>query len=205
MVTEPFLNPPVSREQVRESLGLKNEHVVVGTIARLFDLKGHDDLLQLAPALCSRFPQLRFVWVGDGTLRGKFEAEMERMGLRDRFVLTGMVKPERVPELTGAMDILVHPSRREGLARALPQAGLAAIPAITYDVDGNREGVKDGVTGLVLPAFDVGKLGDAIGSLVGNQAKRQEMGRAGREFALSRFDDTVMVRELDRLYREISR
>jgi glycosyltransferase involved in cell wall biosynthesis len=37
------------------------------------------------------------------------------------------------------MDILVHPSRREGLARALPQAQLAAVPPITYDIDGNRE------------------------------------------------------------------
>jgi glycosyltransferase involved in cell wall biosynthesis len=103
------------------------------------------------------------------------------------------------------MDILVHPSRREGLARALPQAGLAAIPAITYDVDGNREGVRDGVTGIVLPAFDVRKLGEAIAELVQNQPQREEMGHAGREFALSRFDDKVMVRELDRLYREIAR
>ncbi len=117
METEPFLNPPVSREKVRQLLGLGDEHLVVGTIARLFDLKGHDDLLGLAPELCKRIPNLRFLWVGDGLLRARFEEEMQRMGLRDRFILTGMVPPGRVPELTGAMDILVHPSRREGLAR----------------------------------------------------------------------------------------
>ncbi len=128
---------------------------------------------------------------------------MERMGLRERFVLTGMVPPERVPELTGAMDILVHPSRREGLARALPQAGLAGIPAVTYDIDGNREGVRDGVTGIVIRAFDVGKLQEAICSLARDGSLRGEMGEAGREFALGRFDAKVMVSALERLYGEI--
>jgi glycosyltransferase involved in cell wall biosynthesis len=203
METGPFLNPPAPRDDVRKSLGFSGEHIVVGTIARLFDLKGHDDLLQIAPQLCGRFANLRFLWVGDGTLRGRFEAEMNRMGLHDRFVLTGMVRPQQVPELTGTMDILVHPSRREGLARALPQAGLAGIPAIAYDIDGNREGVQNGVTGIVLPPFDVGKLSEAIASLVTDESLRQQMGQAGREFALGRFDAKLMVDGLERLYREI--
>ena len=45
------------------------------------------------------------------------------MGLKERFILTGLVPPARIPELANAMDMLVHPSRREGLARALPQGG----------------------------------------------------------------------------------
>ncbi|MGD0463938.1 MAG: glycosyltransferase family 4 protein [Tepidisphaeraceae bacterium] len=203
METEPFIHPPIARDQVRHSLGLSDDHIVVGTIARLFDLKGHDDLLQIAPKLCAEFPNLRFLWVGDGLLRGRFEAEMSRLGLRDRFVLSGMVPPQRVPELTAAMDILVHPSRREGLARALPQAGLAGIPAITYDIDGNREGVQDGVTGILLRPFDVQKMYEAIGALAKDESLRRRMGQAGREFALGRFDAKAMVQALDRLYREI--
>jgi glycosyltransferase involved in cell wall biosynthesis len=203
METEPFIHPPVARDEVRRSLGLKDEHLVVGTIARLFELKGHDDLLQIAPKLCAEFQNLRFLWVGDGLLRGRFEAEMSRLGLRDRFVLTGMVPPERVPELTGAMDILVHPSRREGLARALPQAGLAGIPAIAYDIDGNREGVRDGETGIVVRPFDVQKIYEAICLLAKDETLRRRMGMAGREFALGRFDAKVMVGALNRLYGEI--
>jgi glycosyltransferase involved in cell wall biosynthesis len=203
METEPFIHPPMARDQVRHSLGLNDEHIVVGTIARLFELKGHDDLLQIAPRLCGDFPNLRFLWVGDGLLRGRFEAEMSRLGLRDRFVLSGMVPPDRVPELTGAMDILVHPSRREGLARALPQAALAGIPAITYDIDGNREGVRDGVTGIVLRPFDVQKLYEAICALAKDESLRRRMGQAGREFAMQRFDAKVMLAALEELYRSL--
>jgi glycosyltransferase involved in cell wall biosynthesis len=111
METAPFLRPPVPREQVRRSLGIGgDDDVVVGTIARLFYLKGHDDLLDLAPELCRRYPRLKFLWVGDGLLRGQFEERIAKMGLTGRFILTGLVPPARIAELCNAMDILVHPS-----------------------------------------------------------------------------------------------
>jgi glycosyltransferase involved in cell wall biosynthesis len=200
METKPFLNPPVTREQVRRELGLHDEDVVIGTIARLFYLKGHEDLLALAPDLCRRFPNVRFMWVGDGLLRQQFERQMSDLGLRDRFVLTGLVPPARIPELTGAMDILVHPSRREGLARALPQGSLAGKPLVTYDVDGNREALIEGQTGFAVPAFDRGKLGEKLETLLADSELRRRMAEAGRVFALSRFDVKVMVDALEKVY-----
>jgi glycosyltransferase involved in cell wall biosynthesis len=204
METEPFVDSPSVRQEVRATLGLTDQHIVVGTIARLFDLKGHDDLLRITPKLCQAIPDLRFLWVGDGLLRSRFESRMEKMGLRDRFILAGMVSPQRVPELTGAMDILVHPSRREGLARALPQAALAGIPVIAYDIDGNKEGMLDGVSGMLLPPFNLEKLSAAISKLARDPALRCKMGDAGRKFALDRFAASAMVDALDRLYHQIA-
>jgi glycosyltransferase involved in cell wall biosynthesis len=202
METAPFLNPPMSREVIRRQLGLREDHIAVGTIARLFHLKGHDDLLDLAPGLCSRFPQLRFMWVGDGLLRSAFEKRIAEMGLQDRFILTGLVPPARIPELANAMDILVHPSRREGLARALPQGGLCGCPCVTYDIDGAKEGVLSGQTGFVIPPFDKAMFGEAIAQLMGDESLRRSMGSAGREFALKRFDAGVMVQALEKVYQE---
>jgi len=202
METRAFTNPPVPRAEVRARLGLSEEHVAVGTIARLFHLKGHDDLLDVAPDLCARFPNLRFLWVGDGLLREPFEARMNQMGLRDRFILTGLVPPEKVPELTSAMDIVVHPSRREGLARALPQGALAGCAVMTYDIDGAKEAVTDGETGFVIPPFDKRKLADALAVLLQQPELRRSMGQAGRAFALGRFDAKVMVDALERVYAD---
>jgi glycosyltransferase involved in cell wall biosynthesis len=202
METAPFLNPPVAREAVRTSLGITEQDVVIGTIARLFHLKGHDDLLALGPRLCARFPRLKFLWVGDGLLRQQFERRIAQMGLKDRFILTGLVAPSRIPELAGAMDILVHPSRREGLPRAVPQAALAAKPVIVYDIDGSREALIDGESGFLLPPFDVSRLEESIVRLASDPAVRQKMGDTGRDFALSRFDSNVMVDALERLYAE---
>lgn len=202
METAPFLSPAIPRPQVRAKLGFADEHVVVGTIARLFYLKGHEDLLAIAPELCRRHPNLRWLWIGDGLLRPSFERRIAELGLRDRFVLTGLVPPARVPELTGAMDILVHPSRREGLARALPQGALAGCPVLTYDIDGNREGLINGQTGHVIPPFNAGRLADLLDGLVRDSALRHRMGEAGRDFALKRFDARVMIDALERVYLE---
>ena len=200
METRPFIEPPVPREETRRRLGLRDEHVVVGTIARLFHLKGHDDLVEMAPALCAKHLNLRFMWVGDGLLRGPLEQAIARAGLQDRFILTGLVPPTKIPELTAAMDILVHPSRREGLARAIVQGQLAGSPAIAYDIDGNREGLIDGQTGYIIPPFDRRLLSERLAELLENADRRRAMGAAGRVFALSRFDATVMVDALDRVY-----
>jgi glycosyltransferase involved in cell wall biosynthesis len=203
METAPFLNPPVSRQAVRHELGLSEHHIVVGTIARLFHLKGHDDLIDIAQPLCANFPDLRFLWIGDGLLRENFERRIKQLGLFDRFILTGLVPPEKIPQLANAMDILVHPSRREGLARALPQGALCGCPCVTYDIDGAKEGVLDGESGYVLRPFDKQKLSEAIVTLVADPTLRRFMGAAGRKFALSRFDAAVMVDALEAVYSQV--
>ncbi len=205
MDTQPFLRPPVPRDEVRKTLGLSDDHIAVGTIARLFDLKGHDDLLDLAPDLCARFPNLRFLWIGDGSLRPRFEQRIAEMKLQDRFILTGLVSPRKIPELTNAMDILVHPSRREGLARALPQGELAGCPVVTYDIDGNREALIDNETGFLIPPFDKQKLADALARFLSDPNLRKGMGARGREFALKRFDTKVMIDALEQVYRREAR
>jgi glycosyltransferase involved in cell wall biosynthesis len=205
MDVKPFLNPPIPRDQTRKKLGLADEDIAVGTIARLFHLKGHDDLLDLAPSLCGKYPRLKFVWIGDGILRQQFEQRIVQMGLKDRFILTGLVPPTQVPELTAALDILVHPSRREGLARALPQGQLAGCPVVAYDIDGNREGLIDGTTGFAIAPFDCRKLSAALEVLLADPQRRRTMGHAGREFAVGRFAADVMVDALGQVYQNALR
>jgi glycosyltransferase involved in cell wall biosynthesis len=200
MKTEKFMDPPVPREQVRRELGIEPTDVVAGTIARLFHMKGHEDLLEMAPELCRRFPQLKFLWVGEGILREQFEKRMREMGLRERFILTGLVTPERIPELANAMDILVHPSRREGLARAIPQGQLAGCAAIAYDIDGNREGMVPGETGFIVKSFEVAELKERLAQLVEDRVLARGMGLRGRAFAMARFNADVMVDALQRVY-----
>ncbi|HEY0010172.1 MAG TPA: glycosyltransferase family 4 protein [Tepidisphaeraceae bacterium] len=203
MDTQPFLSPPVPRDEVRQSLGIAAGDVVVGTIARLFHMKGHDDLLALAPALCRAHPHLKFLWLGDGLLRPQFERQIAEMNLQNRFILTGLVPPTRIPELVNAMDILVHPSRREGLARALPQGQLAGCPVVTYDIDGNREGLIDGQTGYLVSPFDRTILAQRLSALLSGPQQAREMGAAGRAFARERFDTSAMVSGLERVYQEV--
>src|SRR5215472_7035819 len=80
--------------QLRAQLGLRAEDVVVGKIARLFKLKGHDDLFALAPALIQSCPHMKFLFVGDGEWRGRFESKARALGLEKHFIFTGLVPPK---------------------------------------------------------------------------------------------------------------
>ncbi len=140
MDVEPFLAADTHRAAVRQRLGFSNEQIVIGKIARLFHLKGHDDLITAAAEVVKLNPQVRFLLVGDGILRQSLQRRIDELGLQDHFVFTGLVPPSEIPALIGAMDALVHTSFREGLARALPQALIAGRPVISYDVDGAQGG-----------------------------------------------------------------
>jgi glycosyltransferase involved in cell wall biosynthesis len=72
---------------------------------------------------------------------------------------------------------------------------------VTYDIDGNREGVLDNRSGFVLPPFDRDKLSESLALLLEDEARRRRMGEAGRAFALERFDARVMVEALESVYR----
>jgi len=205
MSTAVFVNPPVARDVVRKQLGLSDDHIAVGTIARLFDLKGHEDLLEFAPQLCAKYPNLRFLWVGDGSRRAEFEKRIAQMNLKDRFILTGLVPPTRIPELCGAMDVVVHPSRREGLARALAQGALARCPVVTYDIDGNREALIEGETGYLVQPFNTEMLKLRLMRLLDDPVALRHMGERGRAFALARFDTQAMVDGLERVYAGLLR
>lgn len=199
----PFLESPAHREATRAELGLNDEDVAIGTVARLAELKGHDDLLEaLGPALRQR-PHLKLLWVGDGWWRERLEQKVRQMRLTQQVVITGLVPPERVPAMMSAMDLLVHPSYREGLARTLGQALLSGVPIVSYDCDGAGEVCIDGRTGRLAPTGDIEALRSATMWMIDHPAEARAMAQAGREDCRLRFDAAVMVEQLLDLYRRI--
>ena len=203
MEVEPFLHPPQDRETVRRELGFEPEDIVVGKVARLFHLKGHDDVIAAAKTVCAENPRIKFLFVGDGILRETFEKDIAAAGLTERFVFTGLVPPGRVPELLGAMDIVVHASLREGLARVLPQALISGKPIVTYDVDGAREVAIPGETGYLLPPRDVGAMTQALRDLAADAGLRERLGQTGRERFTDQFRHQTMTRRIREVYQEI--
>lgn len=200
---EPFLNPVRAPEQVRAELGLTPEHVVVGKVARLFPLKGHEFLVKAAKTVVEQSPNVRFLLVGDGILRPGFEAELRACGIRDRFVFTGLVPPTRVPELIHAMDVVVHTSVWEGLARVLPQGLIAGKPVVSYDIDGAKEVVIPDETGFLLPPRSIEDLAAAISALAANPELRHRLGAEGRARFTDQFRHQTMTRRIREVYADV--
>ena len=193
---------PATTDSVRESLGLSPMDFVVGTVARLAELKGHDDLLDALGEELRKRENWKLLWVGDGWWRDRLLKRVAEMGLASKVVTTGLVPSERVPEMMKAMDVLVHPSYREGLPRTVPQALLVGVPVVAYDVDGTGEICINRVTGRLIPPKDTGALREAVASMYDHPDERAAMAARGRDLCRERFSAETMVAELEKVYAQ---
>jgi len=203
MEVEPLLDSARHRERVRAELGYGPEHVVIGKIARLFHLKGHEYVLRAFEQLVRREPGARLLLVGDGVLRNRLTRQIHAAGLKDHVQLAGLAPPDRIPGLIAAMDVVVHASLREGLARVLPQALIAGKPVVSYDIDGAREVVIPEQTGFLLSPKSVEPMAAALGRLAGDAALRERLGAEGRRRLTDRFRHDRMTRQIRDLYERL--
>lgn len=200
MDVEPFATCQQWAAAARAELKLAPDDIVVGKIARLFHLKGHEYLIDAAQKVVATNPRVRFLLVGDGILRSAYQRRIDELGLTDHFRFTGLVAPERVPFYLSAMDVLVHTSLREGLARTLPQALIAGKPVISYDIDGAREVVLPNETGFLLPPKSVQPLAEAILTLATDGVLRSRLGQGGAQRFTERFRHRHMTQRIRQLY-----
>lgn len=199
---EPFL--AVKRDdQMRANLGIAPNDFVITKLARLFELKGHDDLFDAAPEIVKAIPNAKFLLIGDGPWREKFETRAAIPILKGRVIFAGLVAPADVPKYLCATDAVVHLSYREGLPRAVSQSAASALPVVAYDCDGSREVCLDGQTGYVIAQRDLAGLTNRLQRLARDPELRERFGKAGREFVRQNFAVEKMVDEIYTLYQRL--
>jgi glycosyltransferase involved in cell wall biosynthesis len=200
---EPFLRA-TNDLALRKKFGLDESHFVIGKVARIFKLKGHDDLLTAFSKIALQIPHARLLFVGDGALRGEIEIQARALGLDDKVIFAGLVPPTEVARLVGIMDCLAHFSYREALSRALPQALAAAKPVIAYDFDGADEVCHENETGFVVRTGDTNAAADKLLLLARNPELRQRLGRAGQKFVAENFSVEKMVADQYAVYQRLA-
>ncbi len=197
-----FAPDNLDRAAVRRAMGIADEAIIVATVARLFRNKGYEQLMPAMSLAANRNSRLHFLWIGGGADRPRYERELARLNLRDCTTLTGLIPPDQLPRALSAADILVHASLWEGLPRAIVQALLLEIPAISFDLDGAPEVVRPDQTGLLVSPEDTGALAEAIVALAAEPELRRRLGHNGRAAVIDRFDHRRMVSAIESLYVE---
>ncbi len=203
MDIDSFANCSKHRNQMRQELKIKPDELVVGKIARLFDLKGHDFVIDCAKEISKNIPNVKFLFVGDGILKDKLIEKIHSLGMDEKFIFTGLVAPEKIPPCISCMDILVHASLREGLARALPQAMAAGLPIVAIDVDSAHEMAIDNKTGFLIPSNDQKMFVQAVIKLLRDKKLRSTLGQNGKKMVIEMFKTTFMVNKIETLYEDL--
>lgn len=193
--------PERSREQVRAELGLSEQAFVAAIVTVLREGKGHEVAIEAVGRLRSRHPELTLLIVGDGPDRPRIAGLAAPLG--DRAILTG--HRHDVPELLGAVEVLLHPTDMDAFPTTLLQAGAAGLPVVATAVGGIPEIVTPGEGGLLIaPPAEAGALGQALERMIDEPELRRGMGAAARRRFEGEFSAERWAARLRALYDEIT-
>jgi glycosyltransferase involved in cell wall biosynthesis len=168
------------REALAVELGLPPATPVVGAVGRMNWAKDPQGMLEAFRILLAGHPQAVLAWAGDGAERPAFEAAAQAAGIADRVRALG--DRGDVPRLLRGFTVYAMSSRTEGYSIALLEACASGLPIVATDVGGNREIVREGVNGLLVPAGDPPALAAALARLLDDPARAAAMASAGLAF-----------------------
>jgi glycosyltransferase involved in cell wall biosynthesis len=202
VVLNGVLAPPSSaaRDATRTRWQAAGAEVVIGSVGRLESQKAPDFGLHIVARLLKQGLPIRYVWIGDGPLRREFEALARQLGIADRVRIDGWQSD--ISGCLQALDLLLMPSRFEGLPLALLEAMCAGLCCCVSDVDGMAEAIEPGKTGYLCPLGDLDAWVRQITVLVTDPSLRAEVGARVRDIARTRFSADRMAADTVKVYRQ---
>ena len=162
--------------------------VTIGSVKALVPEKGFEYLIGAMPAVLERYPDTRLVLAGDGPELRRLEQLAQRLGVGAKVEFAREIPHDAVPEFVRALDAFVQPSLTESFGVSALEASATAIPVIASDVEGGRDIMRDGQTGMLVPPGSSEALSTALLSLLDHPERRRAMGEAGRAFVAERYN-----------------
>ncbi len=173
---------------------------VVGIIARLSSVKGHEVLLRAAGDILKDVPEAEFLIVGDGPERQKLLGLKEQLSLNKKVHFVPSVFDTTRP--LAVMDVFALPSLQEGLGLSLLEAMACRVPVVASDVGGIYSVVEDGRTGYLVPPSNPAQLAAAICRLLKDEGLREKFGQAARKTVEDKFSLDKLIGQVEEVYQE---
>lgn len=189
----------VDRQNYTKSeFGLDSSQPCVGTVARLHRQKGIPFLLRAARRIKKAFPKSRILIVGGGPLQKKLERMNRSLGLEGFVLFLGERKD--TAQLFSLFDVFVLPSLWEGLPYVLMESAALEKAVVATDIDGVRELIKDGETGVLVPPKNPVKLAEAVIRLIQDENYASKLGENLKREIYQRYTLSQMVDQIQDLY-----
>jgi glycosyltransferase involved in cell wall biosynthesis len=190
---------PGDRTAARRRLGLPEHAPIAVCLGRLAELKGQDQLLSAWPAVLRRLPDAQLVFAGDGPMGPVWR---ERHPVAGHPSVRWPGHTDQPAAWYTAADVVVLPSRAEGMALVPLEAMACARPVVAFDVGGMRQSVAD--AGAVLPPGDLGLLADAVAARLADPGLARREGERGRRRVELSFDRGRMTDQVAALVDKLT-
>jgi len=188
-------------DKKKREFRIKANELVVGVVAKLWEGKGHRDMLRAAKEAVKKVPEVKFMFVGEGYLRKELEQFADSLGLNKHIIFTGFRTD--IPEITSIFDVSVLASYFEGLGRVLLEAMVLGKPVVATRVGGIVDVVDDGRTGILVPPHNDKALAEAMIKLLLDKELREKMGERAKRKVDDRFSSVTMVNKIQQVYEEL--
>ncbi len=189
------------KSELRRNCGFSDDDIVVGIVARMEPVKGHDVFIKAAALAAEKNEKLRFLIVGSGSCEEEIKSEAQRLGIGEKCFFAGYVRD--VNDVNNIMDISVLTSKSEALSLSLIEAMSLGKPAVATDSGGTGEVIKDGVSGFVVENCNHNAVCEKILLLADDAELRCRMGKAGKVIVDEVFMASVMAEKTCAVYEEI--
>lgn len=187
-------------EALRRELGLGGSKVV-GVVAKLSPVKGHDHFLEAAAFVSRAYGNVRFLVVGDGPERTRLERTAGELGISDKVHFLGV--RDDVPAVLKLMDVLVLSSLSEGSPNVVLEGMASGVPIVGTRVGGVPELVEDGVSGLLVDPGDAPGMSNAVLALLTDPDRARAMGEKGRTRATEDYDINRVIVRIEDVFSDL--
>lgn len=195
---DPLIELQPDKPKIKKMLGIDPDERVIGMVGRLEPIKGPEYFIRAAAKVCADFKKVRFIAVGEGSLRSKLERLAKSLGVRERCIFTGW--RDDVLEIMSILDILVLPSLNEAVGMVLIEAQSQGIPVIASSVGGVPEAVKDNYSGILVAPGNTDGFAQVMKKLLRDEEARRKMGLNGRDWVKGKFGVEEMITAVSGLY-----
>lgn len=165
--------------------------------------KGLSDLIECSSIVCKKYPDVKFILVGSGTILDNLKKQVNKLKLEDNIIFTGSLSKSQIIEYYQNATIFVLPSYREGFPTSLMEAMSCGIPSIATDVEGSSELIKHSENGLLVPPKNPEKLAESIMYLLENEEFRYRIGYNARDHIVKNYDWETITDGFEKLYHHL--
>jgi glycosyltransferase involved in cell wall biosynthesis len=191
--------------RARAELGIADDAPLLAMFGRLTYLKTQTDFVQAMVTVVRAVPEARGVICGgggDSQYGRRVRALRSKLGLEEQILLPGFVPDQLKDDVMAAADIVVHLAQRESFGLAVVEAQAAGKAVVAADASGPRSLIDDGSTGVLVPVGDVDRLARTLIGLLGDPARRAELGSRA-EAAARRHPIGAMVDQIEDVWDRV--
>ena len=195
-------SPEQQDRKLKEGLGMSGSPVII-SVRRLFPIYDVTSLIKAIPMVLAHIPNAKFIIAGDGEQRGYLKNLAASLGVSDNIRWLGKLPHDQMPRYLASSDIYVSTSLSDAVSVSLHEAMACGLPVIVTDTGDNRNWVKDGLNGFLVPVKSPQKLALKITYLLQNDDVRVKFAGSNRKVVEDRAHYQREMDKMDSLYSEL--